>query len=163
MNFFKAFVAVICFFLTCALFGLFGNASTNSVVLLLGSGIFGLMIGDIFLLKAFVHLGSGRTLMVFGFQPLILGVSSFFLFGQMFTPWKLVAILFLMACLMTFSLETFRSKGHWDVAGLSFALVGVLLDAVGIFLLRVDGKEMRSAFGSDDFCHERFAAAGRAE
>ena len=94
------------------------------------------MIGDIFLLKAFTHLGSGRVLMLFGFQPILLGLFSFLFFGQSFPLYRVVAVLLLMGCLFSFALESFRQKGHWDIPGLSFAFLGVLLDAAGVLMTR---------------------------
>lgn len=136
MNYFKACVAFICFVLVVLLMG--GNFQIGSVplILLLLSGVSGLMIGDIFLLKSFTHLGSGRVLMIFGFQPLMLSVASYYLFNDQFSLYRLLAILFLMSCLFCFSLESFRTKGHWDIRGIIFALIGVTLDAGGLLLTK---------------------------
>lgn len=137
MNFWKAFVACICFAVVCTLLGIWQWPSASiSLVLLCTSGLLGLLIGDIFLLKAFTHLGSGRVLMLFGFQPFFLGAFSFFLFGQTFPLQRLIAVLFLIGCLLTFAFESFRQKGHWDLPGLSFAFIGIFLDAVGILMTR---------------------------
>lgn len=136
MNFYKALVACICFAIVCTLFSFWAPVPLRSAGLLCISGLVGLMIGDIFLLKAFVHLGSGRVLMLFGFQPILLGFFSFLFFGQDFPLYRLVAVLLLIGCLITFSLESFKQKGHWDIPGLSFAFAGVFLDAGGVLLTR---------------------------
>lgn len=88
------------------------------------------------MLRGFVHLGSGRVLMLFSFQPLFLGIASFYLFGQEFQWLRLAAILFLILCILSFSFESFKTKGHWDVPGLTYALIGVLLDAIGVLMTR---------------------------
>lgn len=136
MNYFKACVAFLCFIAVLLLFQIPLVISTASFVYLVISGLAGLMIGDIFLLRAFTHLGSGRVLMIFGFQPLILGVASYYLFGESFSLYRLMAILFLMVCLFCFSLESFKEKGHWDMKGILFALIGVGLDACGLLLTK---------------------------
>ena len=136
MNFYKAFVAAICFFIVCAGLNLWTPLSFKALAYLLLSGSLGLMIGDIFLLKAFTLLGSGRVLMIFGFQPLFLGFFSHLFFGESFSPIKLLAILLLIGCLFSFSLETYRKKGHWDQQGLVYAFIGVFLDAIGVLLTR---------------------------
>lgn len=136
MNFYKALVACVCFAIVCTIFRFWSPVPALGAGLLAASGLVGLMIGDIFLLKAFVHLGSGRVLMLFGFQPILLGCFSFLFFGQQFPLYRLVAVLLLIGCLVTFSLESFRKKGHWDIPGLSFAFAGVFLDAAGVLMTR---------------------------
>lgn len=136
MNYFKACVAFVCFIAVIFIFQVPTGLSLASFSFLVVSGIAGLMIGDIFLLRAFTHLGSGRVLMIFGFQPLILGVASYYIFGELFSLYRLIAILFLMTCLFCFSMESFKEKGHWDIQGILFALIGVSLDAFGLLLTK---------------------------
>ena len=136
MNYFKASVSFICFAIVLLVFPINLILRTDSFIYLVMSGLVGLMIGDIFLLRAFTHLGSGRVLMIFGFQPLALGFASYFLFAEEFSLYRLIAIIFLMACLFCFSIESFKEKGHWDIKGISYALVGVSLDACGLLLTK---------------------------
>lgn len=100
------------------------------------SGFIGLGVGDMFLLFAFTRIGPSRTLMLWGFQPVFIGIGSYFFLHQPIGLAKAMAILFLIGCLLTFSYERYRKDGHWEVLGLIFAILGVLLDAVGIFLTR---------------------------
>lgn len=102
----------------------------------LGSGALGLGIGDLFLLAAFARIGASRTLMVFGFQPLLIGVASAALFGQSIGGARWIAIGFFMACLFLVSFERYRRDGHWELRGLAFALTGVVLDNTGVLLTR---------------------------
>ena len=136
VNYFKASVAFVCFLVCLLIFQVSVEMPTAVFVQLALSGAVGLMIGDIFLLKAFTELGSGRVLMIFGFQPLILGTASYFLFNEQFSLIRLVAILFLIGCLLCFSIESFKEKGHWGVKGILFALLGILLDATGVLLTK---------------------------
>ena len=136
VNYLKATVAFVCFSLVIILFRIDLAMAQKSLVLLMISGFTGLMIGDIFLFRAFAHLGPGRVLMIFGFQPLLIGVASFYLFGNVFSPYQLVALFFLMGCILCFSLESFREKGHWDTVGIFFALAGVMLDAAGLLMTK---------------------------
>ncbi len=136
MNYFKACVAFACFATGLVLLQAPLTLSPGSFTLLVISGWLGLMIGDIFILRAFTHLGAGRSLMIFGFQPLLLGVASFYFFGEDFSANRGLAILFLIGCLICFSMESFREKGHWDVAGLVFILTGIFLDAAGLLLTK---------------------------
>lgn len=136
MNYFKACVAFSCFLAVLLIFQISLQMNWVGFIYLVISGWAGLMIGDIFLLRSFTYLGSGRVLMIFGFQPLLLGVASFYLFGELFSLYRLIAILFLMSCLFCFSIESFKEKGHWDLKGIGFALLGVGLDAFGLILTK---------------------------
>jgi drug/metabolite transporter (DMT)-like permease len=136
MNYVKAGVAFGCFLAVLAVFQVPLGISNFSFIMLALSGVMGLMIGDIFLLQAFTHLGPGRVLMIFGFQPLLLGVASYYIFNDHFSAFRLIAILFLILCLFCFSMESFKQKGHWDLQGLLFALLGVGLDASGLLITK---------------------------
>ena len=136
VNYFKAFLAFFCFLICMLVFQVSFQLPLQIFFMLVLSGIVGLMIGDIFLLKSFTELGSGRVLMIFGFQPLILGAASYFLFNEHFSLTRLIAILFLIGCLLCFSIESFKEKGHWGLKGIAFALVGIILDATGLLLTK---------------------------
>lgn len=136
VNYLKATVAFICFSLVILFFGIDLTMAQKSLVLLIVSGFTGLMIGDIFLFRAFAHLGPGRVLMIFGFQPLLIGVASYYLFDTVFAPFQLLALFFLIGCIVCFSLESFHEKGHWDSIGIFFALTGVILDAAGLMMTK---------------------------
>ncbi len=109
----------------------------TSVGLLALSGALGLGIGDLFLLDAFTRLGVSRTLILYGFQPIGLGLVAAIFLGQAFPIGKLVAVIFLIACLIIFSLERYKESGHWEIKGLMNALIGVSLDSTGVFISRV--------------------------
>lgn len=136
MNFFKAVVCFAAMSLMLALTETWQTLPRAATAALFISGILGLGIGDIFLMKAYARMGAGRTLILFGFQPLFLGVASFYLFGQDFSWYRLVAILFFVACLFLFSLEKYKEHGHWEIVGLVAALIGVLFDNTGVLLTR---------------------------
>ncbi len=139
MNFYKAGIATIGFTLVISILQLWPQLtllSNSSTLQLMISGTMGLAIGDIFLLKAFAQLGSGRVLMLFGFQPFILGLFSYLLFNQEFPLYRLFAVILLLGCLFSFALESFRTKGHWDQQGFVYAFIGIFLDAAGILLTR---------------------------
>ena len=136
MNTFKAIVATICFLFVVMLSGGFLATSFINISWFFLSGFIALGLGDIFLLSAFTKIGPGRTLLLFGFHPLIVGVISYFKFGQLIDQDKLWAILFFICCLITFSYESFKLKGKWEVLGLVLAFSGMLLDAIGITITR---------------------------
>lgn len=141
MNVVKNSVALIAFTAASLLLWFGGMESYSalhplSVVFFLASGMLGLAIGDYFLFRAYQRIGSARTLLVFSFSPLFLSLGAFFAFGQKLTMYQGLALFFMMACVWTISYEKFRTAGHWEWKGIWFALIGVLLDNLGILLTR---------------------------
>lgn len=136
MNAVKAIVALICFIIVNTFFVNFVDTPWTTMTVLLVSGFIGLGIGDIFLLRSFVELGPGRTLMLFSFQPLILGVISYFLFDQGITSRRFFAIIFFMLCVFLFSFESFQRSRKWQVIPLLMAFAGIFLDALGVIMSR---------------------------
>jgi len=136
VNCFKGCVAAVLFAATVYAQGGFHHLGAANAGLFLLSGMMGLGLADIFLIKAFSLMGPGRTMMLFGFQPLIIGVVSYFAFGQAIDARKIYAILFFVVCLYIVSLESFRKHGHWNVRASLFALGGVALDGLGVLITR---------------------------
>lgn len=115
-----------------------GFHSISSIPLLafFVSGAIGLALGDIFLIKAFTIIGPSRTMVLFGFQPLIMAIFAYILFNQPVSSNKLVAVIFLIGCLLCFSIERFKENKSWGMKGILYAFIGVFLDASGILLTR---------------------------
>lgn len=105
------------------------------------SGFIGLNLGDWMLLNAYRRIGPARTLLLFGFQPLIAGGFSYYVWGEAVYPKQLIAIIFFIICLILFSYEKFRVHRKWEFAGLLFALGGVTLDSIGVILTRYGFNE----------------------
>lgn len=140
MNTAKAAVALALLCLTLPVMWWFVGAPTLptdvAFFVLILSGIVGLGIGDLFLLDAFVRIGVARTLMLYGFQPLILGLGAALFFDQSFDTRRLIAVVFLIACLFIFSLERYRETKSWEIRGLVMAIIGVSMDSAGVLLTR---------------------------
>ena len=136
MNCFKALIGIVAFGLFVTLFSTWHSLPLKFFLLFFTSGFIGLGIGDIFLLKAFSEMGPGRTLMLFGFQPLIIGVLSYFVFGQTVDSTKFWAIAFFILCLGTFAFESFKKSGHWQFKAIAIAFLGMTLDSIGVIITR---------------------------
>lgn len=136
MNTFKALVAANGFLLTILLTTGFSIISVENLAWFFLSGFIALGLGDILLLKAYEKIGPGRTMVLFGFHPVVVGMIAFVLFDQTIGLNKLWAIVFFIGCLLTFSYETFKTSGKWDVSGLLFAFGGMFLDASGLLITR---------------------------
>ncbi|NCN42089.1 DMT family transporter [bacterium] len=136
MNAFKATVAFSAFGLAALVGSGFSPIEWPAFTSLFVSGFIGLGIGDLFLLRAFSIIGAGRTLVLFAFQPLILGTFSFYLFDQAIDYEKFWGLLFFLACLFIFSFEAKKTTGHWEIKGLAWALIAVSFDAMGVLMTR---------------------------
>lgn len=136
MNKFKALIALVGFSGVLIVSGETAIPQGSTFLYLILSGMLGLGIGDTFLLKSFMTIGSGRTLVLFGFQPIILGSLGYFILGQSLGEGKLIGIFFCIACVLVLSLEGKKTTGSWEVKGILFAFVGMLLDAFGLTLTR---------------------------
>lgn len=136
MNSFKAIVSTPFFLLTALFLGgpLVLNSGEMGLVLL--SGAIGLGIGDLALLEGFRKLGPGRTLVLFGFQPIVLGFLSFLILGQRTSGEQSLGIFFFVACLMILAHESWRKTGEYQIVPLLIALLGMVLDSVGVILVR---------------------------
>ena len=136
MNSIKAYVGVGCFFIAVLFTSGFHSISFTTFIIFFISGFLALGIGDLFLLESFKLLGPGRTMVLFGFQPLIIGSLSFLVFDQSISSRKLVAVIFLILCLLTFSFEIRKNTGSWEFRNLLIAFTGILIDAVGVIIIR---------------------------
>lgn len=135
MNQTKVTIAFVCFVIAALFTGLVPMSFT-SIMLLLLSGVIGLCVGDMLLFKAFTTLGAARSLVLFSFQPLILGVYGWFFLQQGFSGGQLGAVGCMMACLFVFLLERNHHTGQWDIRSFLWAFAGIVLDAVGVMLTR---------------------------
>lgn len=112
------------------------SVSPLALSLLLLSGFTGLCAGDIFLFRAFTTLGPARSLVLYSFQPLMLGIYGFFFLNQIFTLNQTLAVICMMICIFIFMLERNKMTGSWDMKSFVWAFLGITLDAMGVMLTR---------------------------
>ena len=136
VNAYKALLAAAAFAATVTVAVGWHGLSGRPLAGLIVSGAIGLGLGDVFLVTAMARMGAGRTLMVFAFQPLVLGAAAWALLGQAMGPRQFAAVAFFMLCLATIAHESRRREGHWNAAALGAAALGMLLDAGGILITR---------------------------
>ncbi len=103
---------------------------------LLASGFVGLFFGDFFLFRSLAELGPSRTLVLYTFEPLLVGLYGYFFLRQGLSPYQILAVLCMVACVLTFMFERNRQTGSFGIRAFAFAFLGVFLDAVGVMLSR---------------------------
>jgi drug/metabolite transporter (DMT)-like permease len=156
MNLWKNLVATVAFVIatlvSCFVFGeSFSSLAGLPTYYLIASGMLGLAIGDLFLFQAYKRIGSARTIMIFSFSPLFLTLEGFLFFHQPLATHQGVALLFMMACAWVISFEKFQKDGHWEWQGILFAIIGVILDNLGVVLSKMafDLSPGSSAFSTN--------------
>lgn len=136
MNQLKVTVALFGFLLAFLLTESYAPLSSTGWFSLIGSGILGLFLGDWFLFQALANLGATRTLVIYSFQPFLIGLYGFLFLSQGLNLWQAFAIICMIACVFTFLLERNRQVGHWDLKNFAYAFLGIFFDALGIMLSR---------------------------
>lgn len=132
----KVSFAMLAFLIAMLLSGQTNSVPFSALALLFFSGLGGLCGGDIFLFKAFTTLGAGRTLVMFSFEPLMLGLYGYFFLNQVFTVNQTLAVMCMVICIYIFMLERSKLTGSWDVKSFVWAFTGITLDAVGVMMTR---------------------------
>ncbi len=136
MNAYKATLACLLFALTTFIFLDITPIGMTGILLFAFSGFIGLGLGDIFLLKAFAELGPGRTLILFGFQPLLLGLFGKLFLGQAIDTTKIAAIACFIGIVVLFAHESWRRDRSFGLKALMIAMLGIILDAAGVVITR---------------------------
>jgi drug/metabolite transporter (DMT)-like permease len=137
----KVFTAFLAFLVAMLFGGQLVSVSPTVLSLLVLSGFMGLCLGDIFLFRAFTTLGPARSLVLYSFQPLMLGIYGYFFLGQLFTLNQTLAVICMMICIFIFMLERNKTTGTWDMKSFIWAFLGITLDAIGVMLTR-EGYEL---------------------
>ena len=136
MNYVKALIALLLFLAAVLIMDWRFSFGSNVLLLLFFSGLLGLGIGDLALLTALRDLGPGRAMMLVAFHPIITGIMSYFFFDQHLSLNKMLAILFMILCILVFSLESIKKEGHWGGKGIVLVLIAIALDALGVMMLK---------------------------
>lgn len=132
----KVFTAFVVFLIAMFFSGEIISVSPSVISLLVFSGFMGLCFGDIFLFRAFTTLGPARSLVLYSFQPLMLGLYGYFFLGQMFSVNQTLSVVCMVICIFIFMLERNKITGSWDLKSFVWAFLGITLDAIGVMLTR---------------------------
>lgn len=132
----KVFTAFLAFLVAMMFSDQLVSVSPTVVTLLILSGFAGLCVGDIFLFKAFTTLGPARSLVLYSFQPLMLGLYGYFFLGQFFSLNQTLAVICMIVCIFIFMLERNKTTGSWDPKSFVWAFLGITLDAIGVMMTR---------------------------
>ena len=132
----KVFTAFLAFLVAMMFSDQLVSVSPTVISLLILSGFAGLCVGDIFLFKAFTTPGPARSLVLYSFQPLMLGIYGYFFLGQFFSLNQTLAVMCMIVCIFIFMLERNKTTGSWDPKSFVWAFLGITLDAIGVMMTR---------------------------
>lgn len=132
----KVAVAFIAFLVAMFLTDQIVTVDYTGIAFLILSGFAGLCMGDVFLYRAFITLGPARSLVLYSFQPLMLGLYGYFFLGQFFTLNQTLAVMSMIICIFIFMLERNKLTGSWDFSSFMWAFLGISFDALGMMLTR---------------------------
>jgi drug/metabolite transporter (DMT)-like permease len=113
------------------------DASPSTWFWLSLSGVVGFVIGDIFLFEAYVRLGTRIALMIMSLSPVLTGVLSFIIFGEVLEPMAVVGIALTLAGIAVVILargEKKTLKLRVNSYGVFCALMGAVGQSVGLIL-----------------------------
>jgi len=82
LNMNRLILAAILLFLTIIIFNFNYDLSSNQVLNLAISGIIGLVIGDLFLFKAYSQIGARLTILLMSFSPVLSALLAFFFLSE---------------------------------------------------------------------------------
>jgi drug/metabolite transporter (DMT)-like permease len=136
MNCMKALIACAAFGIAVFLSQEFQVPAVATLGILALSGVIGFALGDLCMLRSFASIGPARTLMIYSFEPLLLGLLGYALLGQGLSQAQVLPIVFLILCTLTLSYDGYRKSGRWVPMGLAFAFGGLLLETTGVLLTR---------------------------
>jgi drug/metabolite transporter (DMT)-like permease len=101
------------------------------------SGLVGFVFGDIFLFEAYVRIGARISLLLMSFSPVMTGLLSFFIFGEVLQPLAILGIVLTLAGIAVVVLtrgEHNDLKLRHDPYGVFCGVMGAIGQSVGTIL-----------------------------
>lgn len=125
------------------------DASAHQWFWLLLSGVVGFVIGDYFLFKAFISIGSRLSMVVMTTAPLLASLGGFLFLNENLKFLQIVAmsITLLGVVLAIYTRRTGAQAAHWSTKGVLFGFGGALGQAGGLLLSKY-GMEQYDAFAA---------------
>lgn len=113
------------------------SLSTSDWLLLLISGFFGIMLADLFYLRALQLIGAGLTGLTGSLYSPFVVFLSFFYLGERLNTWQIMGMALVIIGVIVIS---YRKKSltieHPPIKGFVFAALGVFFTALGIVIIK---------------------------
>ncbi|MCX7553732.1 DMT family transporter [Marinicella sp. S1101] len=119
------------------------SLSTADWLLLLVSGFFGIMLADLFYLRALQLIGAGLTGLTGSLYSPFVVFLSFFYLGERLNSWQIMGMALVIIGVLVIS---YRKKSmtieHPPIRGFIYAALGVFFTALGIVIIKPVTTEM---------------------
>ncbi|MGL4997541.1 MAG: DMT family transporter, partial [Cetobacterium sp.] len=112
------------------------DANRESLKFLSISGLFGLFLGDFFLFKAYINIGSRITLLVMTFSPIAVSILSFFLLGEKIELVKILGMLLTILGIIIVILKK-KSDKKFSKIGLLYSGLAMFGESLGVVFTRI--------------------------
>ncbi len=161
LNFYRMFLGLILVSLVMFFkkgFFISKGSSLNPWLWLMGSGVIGFAFGDVFLFKSYQLIGARLTLLIYSFNPVIITMLSFLIFGEKLSLINLLGIIVIFCGILLVvtkkKVDKLRGKNinFYDLIPAFMACfgqaVGVIFSKLGMVTLDpLDATQMRLAGG----------------
>lgn len=113
------------------------NFSVPSYLFIGSSGIFGFFIADLFIFKAFQHLGARKTMVIMTLSPIFSAVISWIVFTEILSIIQIIGILItIVGVIVVILVESNKTENQSRPIWIIFALAGALTQAIGMVLAK---------------------------
>jgi len=113
------------------------DASPSAWLWLSLSGMVGFVIGDVFLFEAYVRIGTRITLLLMSLSPVLTGIVSYYIFGEVLEPLAVVGIALTLAGIAVVILtrgDKKKLKLRVNSYGVFCGVMGAVGQSVGLIL-----------------------------
>ncbi len=118
------------------------NFSTLSYIFIGSSGVFGFFIADLFIFKAFQHLGARKTMVIMTLSPIFSAVISRVVFTEILSLIQILGVLItIIGVMIVILVEGRKSVEKSRPVWIIFALAGALTQAIGMVLAKAGLSE----------------------
>jgi drug/metabolite transporter (DMT)-like permease len=118
------------------------NFPTLSYIFIGSSGVFGFFIADLFIFKAFQHLGARKTMVIMTLSPIFASVISWIVFTEILSLIQISGVLITIAGVMVvIMVESRKSDEKSRPIWIIFAIAGALTQAIGMVLAKAGLSE----------------------
>ncbi len=137
-------LALVMLFVTISAAGIKIELTSSQLFFLFLSGAVGLVFGDSFLFKAYKHIGARISMLLMALAPVMSAVLAYYFLNEVLTVWGIVGMIITLSGIALVILEKNEipeSKYKISKAGILYALMGALGQAVGLILAKVAFNE----------------------
>jgi drug/metabolite transporter (DMT)-like permease len=118
------------------------NFNVSSYLYIGSSGIFGFFIADLFIFKAFQHIGARKTMVIMTLSPIFSAIISWLVFKEILTLIQITGVLItITGVIIVIMVESRKTNVKSNPRWIIFAISGALTQAIGMVLAKAGLSE----------------------